>query len=73
VDASCVFAEYENAIQALSDRLGEDKWLLGSGLVSFPFTFGYSLTSSSASPQRWTLLFSHTCTPFSHLHIKSDS
>ena len=34
VDVSGVFAEYKNAIMALSDRLGEDRWFLGSMSVS---------------------------------------
>lgn len=72
MDASGVFAEYENAIQALSDRLGEDKWFLGSRLVAFLY-LPLCLTSSAASLQHWTLLCSHTYTPFSHLHIKFDS
>jgi metaxin len=36
VDVSGVFAEYKNAVLALSDRLGEDKWFLESRLVPFP-------------------------------------
>jgi len=51
VDVSGVFAEYKNAIQALSDRLGEDKWFLGSGkptaLDALVFAYLHSILSSS--------------------------
>lgn len=33
IDISGVYAEFKNAILALSDRLSEDKWFLGSRLV----------------------------------------
>jgi len=73
VDVSGVFTEYKNAVMALSDRLGEERWFLGSRSAPLSLTFGCHLTSSTASPQHWTLSCSHTCTLFSPRHMKSDS
>lgn len=73
VDASSVFAEYRDATVALSNRLGEDRWFLGSRSVPPSLTSGYHLTSSTASPQHWTLSCLHTYIPFSPRHAKSDS
>jgi len=39
VDVPGVYAEYKNAVKALSERLGEDKWFLGSRSAFFPFPF----------------------------------
>jgi len=51
VDISGVYAEYKNAVIALSDRLGEDRWFLGSGkptaLDALVFAYLHSILSSS--------------------------
>jgi len=51
VDASGVFAEYRDAVVALSDRLGEDRWFLGSSkptaLDALVFAYLHSILSSS--------------------------
>ena len=73
VDISSVHAEYRDAVKALSERLGEDKWFLGSRSVSLPIVFNCDLTGSTAGPQRWTPSCSHTCTQFSPLYIKFGS
>ena len=73
VDASGVFAEYRDAVVALSNRLGEDRWFLGSRSVPISLTSDYHLTCSTATPQHWTLSCSHTYIPFSPRHTKSDS
>ena len=70
VDVSGVYTEYKTAVMALSERLGEDKWFLGSKWVSLSFAFGHNLTSSAASPRRWTPSFSHTYIPSSPPHTR---
>ncbi|KAF9651470.1 hypothetical protein BDM02DRAFT_3154285 [Thelephora ganbajun] len=51
VDVSGVYAEYKNATIALSDRLEEDKWFLGSSkptaLDALVFAYLHSILSSS--------------------------
>jgi len=74
VDVPGVYTEYKNAVKALSERLGEDRWFLGSRSVSSPFTFfGHNLTDSTANLQRWTPSCLHTYTPFSPPHTKFGS
>ena len=73
VDVPGVYAEYKNAVKALSERLGEDKWFLGSRSVSLSSAFAYDLIGSTASPQRWTPSCLHIYTPFFPPHIKSGS
>lgn len=72
VNVSGVYSEYKNAVQAISDRLAEDRWFLGSRSVSFSVAFDYGLTGSTANPQRWTPWCSHTYILFSSHHTKSD-
>lgn len=51
MDVSSVYAEYKNAIVALSDRLGEDKWFLGSRFVCISNVSRYDLIQSTARQQ----------------------
>ena len=65
VDVSGVFTEYKNAIVALSDRLGEDRWFLGSRSVSFSLTFDYSHQFYSAPTALDALVFAYLHSIFS--------
>lgn len=68
VDVSGVYAEYKNAVVALSDRLGEDRWFLGSRLVCLSFAFGHNLTYSSKPTALDALVFAYLHSILSSSH-----
>lgn len=50
-----LMAQYRDAIASLSERLGTDKWFLGSACVEILFTNHPDVDFVSGNRRRWTL------------------